>query len=239
MALYRDQAVVLHTWKLGEADRILALLTADHGQVRAVAKGVRKTRSKFGGRLEPTCHVDVQLHKGRSDLQIVTQAESLDTFTSLRSDPDRFAEASALLEVAERLAPEGEGDRRRYDMLVGALRTLDQRPSPLLVPAFFLKVLAHEGLAPTLDACVRCQATEHLVAIDVGEGGVLCDDCRRGRPVSESALAVMRAVLGGHLATALEVDDARVCGEVDAVATDAIEYHLERRVRSRRVMEKA
>jgi len=74
MALYRDQAVVLHTWKLGEADRILALLTAGHGQVRAVAKGVRKTRSKFGGRLEPTCHVDVQLHKGRSDLQIVTQA---------------------------------------------------------------------------------------------------------------------------------------------------------------------
>ena len=171
MALYRDQAVVLHTWKLGEADRILALLTADHGQVRAVAKGVRKTRSKFGGRLEPTCHIDVQLHKGRGDLQIVTQAESLDTFTSLRSDPDRFAEASALLEVAERLAPEGEGDRRRYDMLVGALRTLEQRPSPLLVPAFFLKVLAHEGLAPTLDACVRCQATEHLVASTWGRAG--------------------------------------------------------------------
>ena len=103
MALYRDQAVVLHTWKLGEADRILALLTAGHGQVRAVAKGVRKTHSKFGGRLEPTCHVDVQLHKGRSDLQIVTQAESLDTFASLRADPDRFAEASALLEVVERL----------------------------------------------------------------------------------------------------------------------------------------
>ena len=81
--------------------------------------------------------------------------------------------------------------------------------------------------------------TAHLVAIDVGEGGVLCDDCRRGRPVSESALAVMRAILGGHLATALEVEDPRVCGEVDAVATDAIEYHLERRVRSRRVMEKA
>ena len=166
MPLYRDEAVVLRTWKLGEADRILALLTAGHGQVRAVAKGVRRTRSKFGGRLEPTCHVAVQLHEGRGDLQIVTQAESLDTFPSLRGDPDRFADASALLEVAERLSSEGEGDRRRYDMLVGALRTLEQRPSPLLVPAFFLKALAHEGLAPALDACVRCQATDRLVAVD-------------------------------------------------------------------------
>ena len=141
--------------------------------------------------------------------------------------------------MVERLAPEGEVDRRRYDMLVGALRTLDQRPSPLLVPAFFLKLLAHEGLAPALDACVRCRATDRLVAVDIGEGGVLCADCRRGRPVSESALAVMRAVLGGQLATALEVEDTRVCGEVDAIATDAIEYHLERRVRSRHVMERA
>jgi len=237
--LYRDEAVVLRTWKLGEADRILALLTAGHGQVRAVAKGVRRTRSKFGGRLEPTCHVAVQLHEGRGDLQIVTQAESLDTFPSLRGDPDRFADASALLEVAERLSSEGEGDRRRYDMLVGALRTLEQRPSPLLVPAFFLKALAHEGLAPALDACVRCQATDRLVAVDPGEGGVLCADCRRGRPLSESALAVLRAVLGGHLSTALEVEDARVCAEVDAVATDAAEYHLERRIRSRHVMDRA
>lgn len=237
MSLYRDDGVVLRTWRLGEADRIVVLLTAEHGKVRAVAKGVRKTRSKFGGRLEPTSHVAVQLHRGRGDLDIVTQAETLDRFEGLRLDAERFAEASSLLEAVDVVAPDREPDRERYRMLVGALRTLDERPTTLLVPAFLLKLLAHEGLAPQLDACVRCGAGDPLVAVDVGEGGVLCRDCRRGRPVSPSAIAVMRAVLGGGLSGALAVTDPSVCAEVDSVANAAVEYHLERRLRSRRVLD--
>jgi len=237
MPLYKDDAVVLRTWKLGETDRIIVLLTAGNGQVRAVAKGVRKPRSKFGGRLEPTSHISVQLHQGRSELQIITQAETIDTFASLRMDPDRFADASALLEVAERISSEAEGDKRRYEMLVGALRVLDKEPAALLVPAFYLKALAQEGLAPAFDVCVRCRSVDDLVAVDLREGGVLCSECRQGRAVSLPALAVLRAILGGQLATALAVEDSRVCDEVDAVATEAIEYHLERRIRSRRVME--
>ena len=237
MSLYRDDGVVLRTWRLGEADRIIVLLTAEHGKVRAVAKGVRKTRSKFGGRLEPTSHVAVQLHRGRGDLDIVTQAETLDRFEGLRLDAERFAEASSLLEAIDVVAPDRARARERYRMLVGALRTLNERPAALVVSAFLLKLLAHEGLAPQLDACVRCGVDEPLVSLDVGEGGVLCRDCRRGRPVSSSAIAVMRAVLGGGLAGALAVTDPSVCAEVDGIATSAVEYHLERRLRSRRVLD--
>ncbi len=113
MTLYRDTGVVIRTWRLGEADRIVVLLTPEHGKVRAVAKGVRKTRSKFGGRLEPTSHVDLQLYAGRGDLGIVTQAETIDRFENVRADPDRFSEASALLEVVDVVSPDGDPDRQR------------------------------------------------------------------------------------------------------------------------------
>jgi DNA repair protein RecO (recombination protein O) len=183
--------------------------------------------------------VAVQLHRGRGDLDIVTQAETLDRFEGLRLDAERFADASSLLEVVDVVAPDREPDRERYRMLVGALRTLDERPAALVVPAFLLKLLAHEGLAPQLDVCVRCGVDGPLVAVDIGEGGVLCPDCRRGRAVSSSAIAVMRAVLGGGLFEALAVTDPSVCAEVDGVATSAVEYHLERRLRSRRVFDGA
>jgi DNA repair protein RecO (recombination protein O) len=114
MRLYRDRAVVLRQHKLGEADRIVTMLTRDHGLVRAVAKGVRRTRSKFGARLEPFAHIDVQLHPGRN-LDIVTQVVSLDAFaTDIVSDYGRYTCACAMLETAERLAGEEPGaDRMR------------------------------------------------------------------------------------------------------------------------------
>ncbi|MEZ5207883.1 MAG: DNA repair protein RecO [Acidimicrobiales bacterium] len=123
MQLYRDQGVVLRTWKLGEADRIVVLMTKGHGKVRAVAKGVRKTRSKFGSRLEPTSHIAVQLYPGR-ELDTVTQVDSIDHFRAIRDDLDLLARAVPLLEAVDQLALEGEPNRRLYEMLVGALRTL-------------------------------------------------------------------------------------------------------------------
>ena len=239
MSLYRDDGVVLRTWRLGEADRIVVLLTAEHRKVRAVAKGVRKTRSKFGGRLEPTSHVAVQLHRGRGDLDIVTQAETLDRFEGLRLDAERFADASSLLEAVDIVALDRDPDRDRYQMLVGGLRTLEERPAPLVVPAFLLKLLAHEGLAPELEMCVRCGTDGPMVSIDIGEGGVLCQGCRSGQSVTTAAVAVMRAVLGGGLSKALAVTDLSVCAEVDALVTSAAEYHMERRLRSRRVLDGA
>ena len=238
MALYRDEAVVLRTWKLGEADRIVNLHTLGHGKVRAVAKGVRRTRSKFGARLEPACHVAVQLYRGRGELDTLTQAETIDRFTGLRSDPTRFAQASAMLEAVDQLAPETGGDPDRHTMLVRALATLDRIDSDLVVAGFFLKLLALEGVQPELDGCVACGGGEPFEALDIAAGGVLCHQCRQGRPISQDALGMLRQILGGQLGAVLRrtADDA--AREVTAIATAAIEAHLERRLRSVTVLER-
>jgi DNA repair protein RecO (recombination protein O) len=231
MKLYRDRGVVLRTIKLGEADRIVTLATEGHGKVRAVAKGVRKTKSRFGGRLEPMMHVSLQLYEGR-DLDTITQAETLDTFRAVRDDLERVAKAQTLLEVIDQVAQERHGNPRLYQMLVGALRALDTADAPLLVPSFFLKVLALEGFLPVLDECVSCGATDDLVAFDLDEGGTLCRACRRGVAVSPEALALLRRILGGELAGALNEPESAATREVAHLAAFAIEHHLERRLRS-------
>ena len=229
--LYRDTAVVLRTYKLGEADRIVVLLTEHHGKVRAVAKGVRKTTSKFGARLEPLSHVRLQLYQGR-ELDIVSQAESVDTMAPLVVDLDHMTRGLAILEAVDQLAMEREPSPHLYRMLVGALRTIAERSGPLVVPAFYWKLLAAEGVRPELDACVRCESTESLVAFDAHEGGVLCRTCRQGAPISADALDLMRMILGGRLSEALDLPGDVTTHEVAAHATRALEHHLERRLRT-------
>ena len=211
--LYRDVGVVLRTYKLGEADRIVVLLTAENGKVRAVAKGVRKTMSKFGARLEPMSHVRLLLYRGR-ELDIVSQAESVEPLAPLLASLDRASQGMAVLEAADQLAMEREPAPNLYRMLVGVLRTIAERPAPLVVPAFYWKLLAAEGLRPELDACVRCGESEPetaLVAFDLQEGGVLCRACRSGQAISPAALTLLRGILGGALNAAL--DGARVAGD--------------------------
>lgn len=229
--LYRDTAVVLRTYKLGEADRIVVLLTEHHGKVRAVAKGVRKTTSKFGARLEPLSHVRLQLYQGR-ELDIVSQAESVETMAPLVADLDHMTRGLAILEAVDQLAMEREPSPHLYRMLVGALRTIAERSGPLVVPAFYWKLLAAEGVRPQLDACVRCESTEPLVAFDVHEGGVLCRTCRTGAPISLAALELMRMILGGRLNEALDLPADVTTHEVASHATRALEHHLERRLRT-------
>jgi DNA repair protein RecO (recombination protein O) len=237
VSLYRDLAVVLRTHKLGEADRIVVLLTAEHGKVRAVAKGIRKTKSRFGGRLEPLNHVSLLLYRGR-ELDIVSQAETMESCRPLIDDLDRLTQGLALLEAVDRLTPDREPVPHLYRMLVGALRTLAVRPSPLVVPAFFWKVLAAEGLRPELDICVRCGAVEPLVAFDLEEGGVLCRGCRQGSAISPDAVALLRQILGGELNAALAVQQAPASHEVSVLATRAMEHHLERGLRTVALLER-
>lgn len=237
MALYRDHAVVLRSWKLGEADRIISLHTHAHGKVRGVAKGVRRTKSKFGARLEPLSHVAVQLYRGRGDLDTITQVETVDRFAKLRDDPDRFARAEALLEAVDQVAQDREPDRALHVMLVRALRTLNERDSPLVVAAFFLKLLAHEGLQPELGLCVDCGSSRDLKAFDFDDGGVRCRDHRRGRPITPEAVALMQRILGGGLAGVLDEQVGPATGEVDMLATALLEHHLERRLRSVAVLD--
>jgi DNA repair protein RecO (recombination protein O) len=236
--LFRDAGVVLRTYRLGEADRIIVLFTERHGKVRAVAKGVRKTKSKFGARLEPTSHVALQLYEGR-ELDIVTQAESIDHFRPIREDLDRLAGASAMLEAVDQLAQEREPNPRLYQMLVGALRSLSAHDPPLVVPAFFIKVLALEGFRPMVERCVECGATDHLVAFDFETGGVLCDSCRRGQSISPEALTLLQQMLGGQLGAALNERPSPATTEVAHLATHALEHHIERRLRSVTLLDRA
>ncbi|MDE3086547.1 MAG: DNA repair protein RecO [Acidobacteriota bacterium] len=231
MSLYRDEGVVLRTMRLGEADRIVTLLTRGHGKVRAVAKGVRKTTSKFGGRLEPLSHVALLCWKGR-ELDIVNQAEVTEAFRTVREDLSRVAKAFTVLEVADQLAQERHPAPRLYEMVLGALRALAADDSAMLVAGFLLKALALEGSAPMVDACASCGAEGDLVAFDLLQGGALCRDCRRGRPVSPAALEMVRRVLGGGLAGVLVEPASAVTEEVAALAGGAMEAHLDRRLRS-------
>ena len=230
MPLYDDQGVVLRTHKLGEADRIVTLLTREHGKVRAVAKGVRKTKSRFGGRLEPTSHVKLLMYEGR-ELDIVSQAETLDHFRAIRTDLDRLGQALSLLEAADQLALERQPNPRLYDMLVGALRTLAERDTPLVVAAFFLKLLALEGFGPQVDTCLVCSSDEPLVAWAIEDGGLVCAAHRSGLAVSGEAVELLQAVLGGRLAAALDVRGPAV-SELEHLSVRVLEHHLERRLRS-------
>lgn len=237
MGLYRDTAVVLRTHKLGEADRIVVLLTKEHGKVRAVAKGVRKTKSRIGGRLEPLTHAALLVYEGRGELQTISQAEALELFRPVRDDLQRLTRGLSLLEVVDQVTHEGQADARLYQMLLGALRTLADGSPPLLVPAFLLKVLAHEGVGPELDACVSCGAEEPLVAFDPREGGVLCRSCRRGVHLGPEALGLVRRILGGGLTDVLREPATPATHEVEVLATLAMEHHLERRLRAVHVLE--
>ncbi|CAN5742410.1 DNA repair protein RecO [soil metagenome] len=232
--LYRDTGVVLRTYKLREADRIVVVLTEEHGKVRAVAKGVRKTMSRFGARLEPMSHVRLLLSRGR-DLDIVSQAEYVEPLAPMLASLDRMSQCMAVLEAADQLGLEREPNPQLYRMVVGVLRTIATRSSPLVVPAFYWKLLAAEGLRPELDACVRCgedDASAQLVAFDLDEGGVLCRACRSGVPISEAAVTLMRDVLGGRLNDALDTPESPATHEVGVLATKALEHHLERRMRT-------
>jgi len=232
VSLYRDDAVVLRTYKLGEADRVVVLLCRSAGKVRAVAKGVRRTRSKFGSRLEPGSQIQVQLHEGRGELDLVTQAETIVARPNLRADMSRMAHVAVLLEVVDLLALDRDPVARRYDMLVGALGVVEERDPPLLAAAFHLKLLATEGVAPEFRECVVCAAVDTEVGFAVEAGGVRCRSCGGGRTISNEALAVCRAVLGGGLSAVLDVPDGDVAREVDTLAIAAVEAHLERRLRS-------
>ena len=230
--VYRDSAVVLRTYKLAEADRIVVLMTEHHGKVRAVAKGVRKTKSKFGARLEPMSHVQLLLVHGRTDLDIVSQAESIETLAPMVADLDHMTNGIAMLEAVDQLALERDPAPHLYRMLVGALRTVARRSGPLVVPSFYWKLLAAEGITPLLDECARCGEPGPLVAFDMDQGGALCRNCRTGAPLSEGALELMRMVLGGRLNDALSVPMSSATHEVGAHATRAMEHHIERRLRT-------
>ncbi len=236
MNLYRDEAVVLRTQKLGESDRIVTFLTRSTGRVRAVGKGVRRTSSKFGSRLEPFTHVDVQFARGRT-LDIVTQAETLAPFgEAISHDYARYTAGTAMLETAERLvAEEMEPALQQYLLLVGALRVLaaGERDSTLVLDSFLLRSLSVAGYAPSFEQCARCGAAGPHRSFSAGAGGMLCGNCRLPGSANPSAetVTLLGALLSGDWAVAEGVDH-RYRKSASGIVAAYLQWHLERSLRS-------
>ena len=231
--LYRDEAVILRTYKLGEADRIVVILTRAHGQVRAVAKGVRRTTSRFGARLEPFSMVDLQLHRGRA-LDVVTQVETLHPFArSIAGDYAVFTCASTMVETAERLTADG-GDLgtadspQQYLLLYGALFALARaRHAPgLVLDSYLLRALALAGWAPSCYDCARCgapgpHACRPAGAVDVDPG----------------TMALLGALLSGDWDVA-DASTGRERAQASGIVSAYVTWHLERRLRSLSLVER-
>jgi DNA repair protein RecO (recombination protein O) len=243
VSLYRDEAVVLRVQKLGEADRIVTLLTRRHGRVRAVGKGVRRTTSRFGARLEPFSHVDVQLYTGRS-LDIVTQAESIAAYgAGLVGDYARYTAGTAVLEAAERLAAEErEPSLRLYLLVVGALRALaaGEHDPPLVLDAFLVRAMAIAGWEPALSGCAQCGLPGPHRAFSVPAGGAVCSGCRppgAATPASDT-VALMAALLAGDWGTA-DGSEPATRREASGLLAAHLQWHLERGLRSLPLVERS
>lgn len=240
MPTYRDEGVVLRTHKLGEADRIITLLTRQRGKVRAVARAVRRTSSKFGARLEPCGQVDLQFAEGRS-LDVVTQVVSMNPWGDrLARDYGTWTTAQVMLETADRLVTEeNEPALQHYLLLCGALRAMvdgttdGPRPASLLLDSYLLRALSIAGYAPVLDACARCGLPGPHSSFAPALGGLVCSRCRPpgSAAVGGTGIELMTALLTGDWVATREVTDAtrrEVSGLVSAFAA----WHLERGLRS-------
>src|SRR5579859_5104199 len=254
VSIYRDEGVVLRTQKLGEADRIVTILARKSGRIRAVAKGVRKTKSRFGARLEPFTHVDLLLYTGRT-LDVVTQAETIRSYgDALTGDYPRYTAGVAMLETAERFTPvEKEPALRQFLLLVGGLRTLNgaEHVPGLVLDAFLLRSLAVAGYAPALQECARCGARgsapgegageggRRLPAFAVAAGGMVCATCRPPGAASPAAptVALMLALLRGDWDGA-DGSERRHRVECSGLVAAYLQWHLEHSIRSLRHVER-
>ena len=233
--LYKEQGIVLGSVKLAEADKIVTILTQGSGKVRGVAKGIRRTTSRFGARLEPFTHVNVMLYRGRN-LDTVTQAEIIQPFTAIRGDFALFSAGESMLEATDRVAEEHERNVRLFLLLLQGLRALEARPQdPVAVAeAFLLRLLSLSGFAPSLTACAIC-ARKPVERFSASQGGAVCDECRDrdARRATPDALAWLSELMRTDLETAgtgSAVPAVRV--EARALLYGFAEYHLERRIKS-------
>lgn len=237
MPLYRETGVVLRTQKLGEADRIITMFTRTRGILRAAAKGVRRTSSKFGARLEPFMVADLQLYEGRT-LDTITQASTLGAYgPRISADYDRFRAASVVAETAERLG-EGDPSSEQFMLLVGALRTLaaDVVPTQLARDGYLLRAMSLAGWTPGLDECVRCGAAPGPIPhrfFAVQLGGLVCDACRTpGIPqLDADTVYLLRALLAGDWDTAVAAP-ARARDQASGIIAAYTQWHLERGLRT-------
>ncbi|MFN2488571.1 MAG: DNA repair protein RecO [Actinomycetota bacterium] len=230
--LYKDEGIVLKTIKLGEADRIVTLFTRQNGKVRAVAKGIRKTKSRFGGRLEPFTRVSLVVYKGRN-LDTITAADILTSFKDVRDDYTRLTAAATLAELVEKITPERERAFSTYALLLAGLEALARDGGRTVVPAFLVKLLSLSGYHPQLRVCAGCARPDVLGGFSPSIGGAVCGACRRE---DRGAFEMGRdriELLSLLLTSEFGVDaDAATTSDVILALRRYAEYHLERPLKS-------
>jgi DNA repair protein RecO (recombination protein O) len=237
MPLYKEQGIVLRSVKLGEADKIVSILTQGSGKVRAVAKGIRRTNSKFGARLEPFTHVSLMLYRGQGALDTVTQAEIVSPFRTLRGNFGLIAAGETMLESVDKVAEEHERNVRLFLLLLSGLRALEGGPrDPAAVAeSFLLKLLSLSGFHPSLSTCAVCGMPGPHQWFSASQGGLVCvDDVEHdaGR-ASAAATGWLDLLARVDLESAGEATPpVPVRKEARALLYGFTEYHLERRIRS-------
>jgi len=246
----KTEAVVLRSMRYGEADRIMHLYTPYRGRVSAIAKGVRRARSRFGGRLEPFFRLQMDLHEGKGELLTVTGAQTVDAYARLRGDARALDAAARACDAVGRLFETGEPHPGVFNLLCRYLSLLDERsssagrsasPPPALpaVPpiggraaalAFRLKLLLAAGLAPQLGACACCGEREHLVGFSGAAGGVVCGACEAASfPLGEEAYRFMTEALGRPLTEVLKAAE-EALGQVERAISATLEHHAHLRL---------
>lgn len=238
-------SIVLRTYKFGEADRVVVLLSQQGGKLRGVAKGVRKAGSRFGARLEPGSCVRVDLHQGKGQLQTIVGVEIISQYPQIRHNLDRLLKVARMLEVVDSITLDGVPHQGIYDILKGALDALESRDTDMLMPAFLWRVLQNEGTAPHFGGqdfgeCSICGGTQDLVRYDVADGGLTCSQHPRGAAITPEALGALAQILGGQVRQVLERSGGRpngaspdpVASELELLAERVLQSHSERSLKS-------
>ena len=228
---------MLRGYPFGEADRVVVLLSPNRGKLRTVAKGVRKTKSRFGGRLEPFTHVDLVLYEGRN-LDTITQVSVLASYPRLRGDLDAVLVASTMVEAADAVAQEDEPAHRLFLLLQRGLKSLEGGVvGPDLVTAYLLKLVAAIGLAPALEHCASCGRRQDLTRFSLAAGGVVCGECRsEGAARLREGLTPYLAALAGSDFDSLPPTDERLAGEAMGITRRFVEFHIDRQLSSLAVL---
>jgi DNA repair protein RecO (recombination protein O) len=238
VAYYKTEAIVLRSMRLREADRIVHIYTGTRGKIGAVVKGVRRTKSRFGARLEPFSRVNLVMYEGRGELQTVTQAQCVEWYPRLREHGGAIYYAGAACESVLRLFGEGEGNEAAYNLLCHELQLLDSRPQAAggaNLLAFRMKLMLAAGFLPELSDCARCgvPAGPGALRFSAAAGGVICHDCGAGDgfTLDQSARSFMAAALASPLKDAPAAEGPTLT-QVERALSGTVEYHAHVRLRS-------
>jgi DNA repair protein RecO (recombination protein O) len=231
---FKTEAVVLRSIRYGEADRVLHLYTVDRGRVGAMAKGVRRVRSRLGGRLEPLSRVRLVLHEGRGELCTVSQADTVHAHPALRERRASLERATQACDAVLRLFDSSEANRLAYNLLCNELALLDADSAAATrsqALAFRAKLLLAAGFAPELGSCASCGETEHLSGFSPSAGGVVCPACEAGSfPLGQEAHEFLVAAIARPLSEAPDASEPAL-GQADRALAETLEHHAHVRLR--------